>query len=362
MNAHIINCDAKEFFNSFLPGGYLGVGLVIRGTTPQALSRACITTYSMYADMRTIRMGDIVFVHAGKKIYGAFEAVTEFCEEPSTPQHFLSRNLHYYPDSTKPGSGWKGNITEEADVGYYRRMAIKHFVDDRSNNLCFYGGIDSTEVFELKFKNKIWSVPERWKYGDTSRTVRPLMEDEAFELLRILDRSNSDDPNRQTIEPADLAEYLLIQPNLNPEVVTNEKIIEGWILGNIGKHPVLDDALGSFSSFGNNLPVAYLKFMDIFGYQELTTGIKKYKVVEVKKDNCVFPDHIHQLLGYTDWVAENIAGGDYKLVESIIIAKDFSSDCIDFVRNFNTTARNIRLVKFGYNPPEYGELNITRVV
>lgn len=362
MNAHIINCDANEFFNSFITGGYLGVKLVLNSTTPQALSRACLTSYSMYADMRTIRTGDIVFVHAGKKVYGAFEAVSEFCEEPNTPQHFLSRNLHYNHDSTKPGSGWRGNITEEADVGYYRRMAIKHFVDNRSNNLCFYEGIDSTEVFELKFKKKIWSVPERWKYGDVSRTVRPLMENEAFELLKILDRSNSDNTNRRTVEPADLAEYLPIQPNLNPDVVTNEKIIEGWILGNIGRHPALDDALGSFSSFGNNMPAGYLRFMDIFGYQDLITGIKKYKVVEVKKDNCFFPDNINQLLDYTDWVVENIAEGDHKLVESIIIAKDFSNDCIVFVRNFNATARKIRLVKFDYAQPEYDRLNITKVV
>ena len=241
-------------------------------------------------------------------------------------------------------------------------MAIKHFIDDRGNNLCFYKGIDSTEVFELKFKKKIWSVPERWKYGDASRTVRPLMEDEAHELLRILDRSNSDDTNRQTIEPANLTEYLTIQPNLNPNVVTNEKIIEGWILGNIGRHPDLDNALGPLTSFGNNMPAGYLKFMDIFGYQKLSTGIKKYKVIEVKKDDCIFPDDINQLLGYTDCVVENIAGGDYKLVESIIIAKDFNSDCIGFVENFNATARNIRLVKFVYNPPDYSQLNIIRVV
>jgi hypothetical protein len=188
------------------------------------------------------------------------------------------------------------------------------------------------------------------------------MEDEAFELLRVLDRINSDNPNRRTVEPANLTEYFPIQPTLNPNVVTNEKIVEGWILGNIGRHPDLDNALGAFSSFGNNMPAGYLRFMDIFGYQELSTGIKKYKVVEVKKDNCVFPDEINQLLGYTDWVVENIANGDYKLVESTIIARDFDDNCVDFVENFNATTRNVRLVKFGYDFPEYGQLTITRVV
>ena len=144
--------------------------------------------------------------------------------------------------------------------------------------------------------------------------------------------------------------------------MVNEKIIEGWILENIGRHDDLDNALGPLTSFGNNMPAGYLKFMDIFGYQELSTGIKKYKVVEVKTNDCVFPNDINQLLGYTDWVVENIAEGDYKVVESIIIARDFNSDCISFVENFNATARNIRLVKFEYAPPEYSQLNITKIV
>ena len=41
MNAHIINCNEPEFSDSFLPGGYLGVALVVKSAAPQALSRAC---------------------------------------------------------------------------------------------------------------------------------------------------------------------------------------------------------------------------------------------------------------------------------------------------------------------------------
>lgn len=78
MNAHIINCDEAEFFNNYLPNGYLGVGLYLNSTTPQGLSMACRTSYSMFADMKTIRQGDIILVHAGEKIYGAFKAESEF--------------------------------------------------------------------------------------------------------------------------------------------------------------------------------------------------------------------------------------------------------------------------------------------
>ena len=362
MNAHIINCDETEFFNSFLQGGYLGIRLVINSTTPQALSRACLTSYSMYADMKTIRVGDIIFVHAGQKIYGAFKTVTEFCENPRTIRHFLSKNIHYKPNPSNTNSGWRDNINETIDVGYYRRIAITHFIERGGENLCFINGVDANEVFELKSKRKIWSIPERWKYGDTARTVRPFMENETLELLKIINRENANNIERRTITPAQLNNYKPIEFILNPDIVVNEKIIEGWILENIGRHDDLDNALGPLTSFGNNMPAGYLKFMDIFGYQELSTGIKKYKVIEVKTSDCVFPNDINQLLGYTDWVVENIAEGDYKIVESIIIAKDFNSDCISFVENFNTTARNIHIVKFDYIPPGYSQLNITKIV
>lgn len=362
MNAHIINCDENDFKNLFLPNGYIGVGLVITGTTPQKLSSACRTSYSMYADMKTIRPGDIIFVHAGQKIYGAFSAATEFVEDPSTPVRFLSKNIHYYPNPAVPRSGWSGHIRSIPNLGYYRRIAIMPFIDNRGNNFCFETGIDSTEVFELKNKKKIWSIPERWKYTDTARTVRPLMEDEALELLKILERDNADNSNRLNISPANLASFTSIEFILNPAIIENEKIIEGWLLENIGRNRALDSAVGPLSSFGNNIPVGYLRFIDIFGYQQLTTGIKKFKVIEVKKSDCTFPDDINQLIGYTDWVTEHIAGGDVKTVEGIIVAMNFNNECVAFVNNFNTTGRKIRLIQFTYNQPAYNNLNIARVV
>lgn len=363
MNAHIINCKKEnDFFNSFLPGGYLGVEIVITGTSPQKLSNACRTSYSMYADMKTIRPGDIIFVHTGQRIYGAFKAVTEFREDPSISQLFLSKNIHYRPKPNNASRGWKNNITTIPEIGHYRRMAIKHFTDEQGRNLCFENGADANEIFDLKMRSKIWSIPERWKYTDASRTVCPLMENEAFELLKIIDRENADKSTRMSVKPASLTNYIPIQFILDPEVVINEKIIEGWILENIGRNSNLDNALGPLTSFGNNMPAGYLKFMDIFGYQELITSIKKYKVIEVKKNDCVFPDDINQLFGYIDWVVENIAEGDYKVVEGVIIAKGFNNNCIAFINNFNARSRKIRLIEFGYVPPIYNHLNITRVV
>jgi len=315
----------------------------------------------MYADMKTIRAGDIIFVHAGRKIYGPFMAKTEFLEDSKAPQMFLSRNIHYHPDPQRPRSGWK-NAKRIPNVGYYRRMAITHFTGRSGRNLCFENGFDSNEVFELKLKKRIWSIPERWKYTDAARTVRPLMENEASELIKILERENADNQNRRTVNPANLTGYIPIEFILNPNVVVHEKIIEGWILENIGRNKAIDGALGEFTSFGNNMPVGYLQFIDIFGYQELSSGNRKYKVIEIKKGDCVFPNDIKQLLGYSDWVVENIGSGDYKAVDGLIVAKDFNSDCVTFAKNLNKMGRKIRLIKFDYDPPNYNSLKIKRLV
>lgn len=362
MNAHVINCKEDDFFSLFLPGGYLGVGIVINGINLRQLAKACRTSYSMYADMKTIRVGDMIFIHAGNKIYGVFKAVTEFCENQGTIEHFLSKNIHYYPNPNKPNSGWKTNITEIPDIGYYRRISITHFTDQDGRNLCFEKGFESVEAFELKDKKKVWSIPERWKYTDSARIVRPLMVDEAWEFIKILDRENSDYQNRRDVNANNLSRYIPIEFILNPYIVEDEKIIEGWILENVGRNSSLDSALGSFTCMGNNMPAGYLRFMDIFGYIELSSGVKKFKVIEVKKDNCIFPDDISQLIGYTDWIIENIASGDYKTVEGILFARDFDESCINFVQNFYTIGRKIRLIKFDYCSPGYNTLAINQVV
>lgn len=362
MNGHIINCNERDFFDEFLSNGLLGVGLYIPSTTPQGLSNACKNSYSMYADMKTIRTGDIIFVHAEKKIYGAFRAESQFVEAPDIDSSFLSTNIHYHPNPEIPGSGWRGNITAIPNLGKYRKISISPYIGSDGDNLCFIDGIDANEIFDLKRRNKIFSVPERWKYPDSARTVRPIFYDEAVEILRLLHRDNSDSTARRIFEPADLTSYHNIELILNPNIVEDEKIIEGWILNNTGTNRDIDEAIGPFDGFGNNMPAGYLKHMDIFGYQLLIGRAKKYKVIEVKVGRCSFPSDINQLMGYMDWVTENIANGEYKFVEGIILTKGFDQNSIDFVENFNTLGRRVKLVEFDYNPPDYDALRINRII
>lgn len=159
-----------------------------------------------------------------------------------------------------------------------------------------------------------------------------------------------------------MTNYVPIQFILNPSIVTDEKIIEGWILSEIGRNRVLDNAIGALTCFGNNVPIGYLKFADIMGYHDLGDGLMKYKVIEIKKDESVFPDNINQLLNYVDWVSENITR-DRKLILGALVAQDFSRECREFVNNFNSLMKGvrIRLIKFVYSQPNYATLTLQQV-
>ena len=359
MNAHIINCDESLFLDRYRQNGYIGVGLVIRKTSAQALSNACRTTYSMYADMKTVFPGDLIFVHAGEYIYGVFEAKSLFKEEPNVPSIFLSPNIHYNPRPDNPNSGWQTLVNRPLPVvnNDYRQLSISHFVDSGGQNLCFEKGFLAKEVFDLKRKGKIWSIPERWKYPDSARTVRPLMPTEAKELIRLLERENGDTNNRLTITPKNVSNFSDIQLILNPRIVENEKVIEAWLCENL-QTPTLHQIFGNITSFGNNVQIGYLQGIDIFGYTEGTTGICKYKVIEVKKGARNFPADIQQTLQYMDWVTEYLANGNSKFIDGYIVARSFDQRFIDFVRNHNTVSsgRQLSLIEFDYDPPAYNTL------
>jgi len=124
----------------------------------------------MYSDMKTVRPGDLIFIHSGKKIYGVFEAVTEFLEDPSVPQELLSSNIHYNENPSRPGSGWK-KFNALPPVRDYRRLAIKHF-EKNGVNLCFEEGFNATEVFEIKRKKEIKKFENKYNRRTLKRAMK----------------------------------------------------------------------------------------------------------------------------------------------------------------------------------------------
>ncbi len=366
MNAHIINIPKEDYFlNTCVNQGFLDVGIVLpKSNTSQGKTRSCGTSYSMFADMKTIRSEDMIFVHAGAKIYGVFKAESEFVEDANISPHYLSNNI-YYKNPAIPNSGWQNITNFPPSQNNFRKIAISPFIDNNGNNIAYKKGINSTDVFDLKYKGKIFSVSERWKYPDAARTIRPLMEFEANEILKLIEIENANNANRfnfVALNTSNSQNYQQINLILNNNIVENEKIIEGWICSQIGRNQSVDSIFNEFTSFGNNVPIGYLNFIDIAGYKILPSGTKIFRIIEVKKGDCVFPEDIIQLIKYINKVTEIFSESNSKLVEGFLLAKGFDQKCIDFTNTFNKSGRRISLVKFDYDPPNYQRLNLTRII
>lgn len=361
MNVHIINCDETLFLEQYRTEGYLGVGIVTNMST--ARHYGCKTSYSMYADMKTIIPGDMIFVHAGNYIYGVFKAESEFLEDSTSPSIYQSKNVHYLPSPTDPNSGWKiASINGFPSVGDYRRIAVSNYIDENENNQCYHSGFLATEVFNLKRKQLIWSIPERWKYPDEARIIRPLMLYEAQKLIQLLELANSDIKERLVLAPAGLNDFIPIEFILNPDIIKDEKIIEGWICDELAKDRLFE-IFGNFTCFGNNVQLGYLQGADIYGYQQFSENNLKYKIVEVKKDSGIFPENITQLFKYMDWTIEHLTSGDSSKVDGFIVAKDFDSEFINFAQKYNLSKNRecINLIQFDYDLPDYRKLILHKV-
>ncbi len=372
MNAHIINCDKIDLFDKFKADGYLGVGFpkveVREGKanvkTSGQLRNICKNAYGMFADMKRVFPGDMIFVHTEKRIYGVFKAKSHFKEDLSVDELYLSKNIHFYSVQNNQESGWQRYTNRELPQlrDYFRQVSISHFIDKDDRNICFEKGFSATEVFDLKRAGKIWSIPERWKYPDSARIVRPIMLDEAQELIKLLELQNLES-DRIEMLPKKMDQMNDIQLVLNPKIVENEKIIEAWLNMSF-KTKDLKDVFGTIDSFGNNVQVGYLKGIDIFGYRRTARGLTKYKVIEVKKDRILNGTScLEQVSTYMDWVIMHLSEGNPKLVEGYIVARDFDKETIQFVKKHNAinSGRKISLVKFSYVEPCYATIELNKI-
>ncbi len=358
MNSHIINCSAIVF-DDFMRNGYVGViPKIPKNSSSQAKSRAIKTNYSMVADLKSVKKGDSLFIHCtdgdtsvySGKIFGMFEFATCFLENSNANRTYKSKNL-YYED------GWK-NINRFPNPGYVWQAGIKS-----CGNRCFKNGFNSTEIFDLKYDSKIWSVPERWKYTDAARTTRPFLPSESLEILKLLRRENVGFSARR-VAPKKLTSFVPIHLHLQPNTngyVKDEKILEAWILENLSNngnnlryYNNVTRTFGNLSYFGNNMPAGYLLFMDIFSYIENNSEISRYRIIELKSsildENSwsAKKNELMQLLSYLDWTVAKLAKSDSKMVDGILVAHDFHDTYVDYVKKHNRIekGRRISLVKY----------------
>lgn len=112
-------------------------------------------------------------------------------------------------------------------------------------------------------------------------------------------------------------------------------------------------------------PIEYMDKMDVFGYRfisDFKPTISNYLIVEIKKDIVETPD-ILQVMKYVDWVKNEYAYGDYKMINAFLLGHSYTQEALDLLKELSerkyiqgvrpsTPAEwhNLKLVTYRFNP------------
>ena len=346
---HIVSVDNKEMFEQFSNEGYVGVRFPLKyykkikegPLKGRDIYYLLSTIYDIFADLKRVKVADKIFVHVKgeQKIFGVFRAASTFLESPIIPKVFRSYNL------------LKERLVEKklpplSESDFLWQVSIKS-----DEKLYFDEGFDANEIFKLKdLCQGIWTIPERWKYEDKQKTVRPLLPEEGDKLIELLWKYNPPGPSKSHVASKNLKQFKTIGLPLVPTngYVRDEKLMEAWVMANALK-PEDSDAyqnikgvFGDFSFIANTIRSFYIKFMDIFGYYE-NTNPKVYKIIETKTKEAS-KEHVDQLFKYMKWIAEFLCENDLNRVKSFLVAREFPREVSQYSKKSNY--ENLKLVQY----------------
>ncbi len=149
-----------------------------------------------------------------------------------------------------------------------------------------------------------------------------------------------------------------------------EDTLRGWLTGHLDSgHFDLAKIWGPMTHiewFANNVPYHVARRnIDLLVFHCTPPGQLidppsryRYSVIELKRD-WAEPDHIDQVVGYSQWVANRLAGGEVDMVRPYIVAYRFKEETIRraALARFNRGA--VRLVK--YDVIDDSQLSFTEV-
>ncbi|RME47885.1 MAG: EVE domain-containing protein [Caldilineae bacterium] len=272
------------------------------------------------AGMQSIVPGDLVFFYVKNKgVYGLWKTV-------GTPYY---DDTQIWPDNTQK---YPYRFSFEPTVGSFPKP------------------ISLNDILDLRDKGRIWTfdlnpVQQKNQYKITMS--------EAKELLRLLLRNNPlRTPPTKIPDPYTPSQKNSIEVEI-PLVKGNKIKYEGWLNAWLmqslaaGK---FKDLFGDYQEFLNLVPTTFNKVMDIFLTHIATVDsieiLYKYTCIELKKDRATKKD-LTQILRYEDWLARKLAYGDHEMIQSILIAKDFTKEVTDYVKNRQQIEeKTIRLLSY----------------
>jgi hypothetical protein len=258
------------------------------------------------AGILSIQPGDLVFFYVKNRgVYGLWKVVGE-----------------PYFDETKVWADdqqmFPHRFSFEPTVGYFPKPVLL------------------SDVFDLRDKGRIWTF-------DLNPVLRKnqykITMDEARELLRLLLRNNpirKDPPSiPDPYAPPTRGKIDVEFASSEAGQVRYEGWLNAWFMRSLARGE-LKALLGDYREFLNLVPTTFNKVMDIFLTHVTTVDsidvLHKYTCIELKTDRATEQD-LAQILRYEDWLARKLAAGDNEMIQSVLVARRFTEDVINYVKN-----------------------------
>lgn len=324
-----------------------------------------------FADYCGMKQGDNIYFFIKRKIYGIGELI-----DISNDCKFLN-----YPDALvpNPNKHEQKTLLYNSEKDSYNQRCICFF---KPHPNFFKVGVDMDEIL-LSNPNSFKMLRAFWKLSFIK-----IDDVENKALFDIILKSNELAINKpdevyyfdeglhnEIRDKEDLNKYLICSNTIvdlaldstTRKKLKHEMAIEVAIIDLITRNRI--DVFGQWDYISHQVvaspfkPIDYMDKMDVFGYKYIKgfKTISKYLTIEIKKDNAD-KDSINQVMKYVDWISQEYAFGDYNMIESYIVAFDFSQEVIEYTkeickRNYikvrkpyeNGLWKNIKLIKYSYN-------------
>jgi len=296
--------------------------LGVYGGTSQPLERI---NAEIVASFQAIRLGDFLFFYVRNKgVYGLWKAISSA---------FFDQHDIYHNEEQK----FPYRVCFEPSIRYFPRP------------------IALSDILDLQDKGKIWT----FDLGAIRlKNHNPITTEEGKELIRLLLRNN---PIFHPVTPIPKP-YLGNNTELPLSLATDNKghikyegYLNAWFTKSFASGK-LREIIGEYGDFLNYVPTSFNKVMDIFLTHVTPVDgmdiLHNFTCIELKTGIASEKD-LNQIIKYENWLVRKLAGGDSEMVQSILVAFNFTDKVLEYVqkRRF-IEEKTVRLLRYEVTPKQ----------
>ena len=286
------------------------------------------------------------FERTNSEIIAGFEAIT-----PGAFVFFYVKNIGIY-------GLWKATsrpFLDERDIWGRKDQVYPYRICFEPSIREFRKPIALSDILDLRDKGKIWT----FDLGTfTRKSHQPITTEEGKELIRLLLRNNPIFyPLTQIPKPYPTREVVLplkLETDRKGQVKI-EGYLNAWFMRSFAQGK-LKNLIGEYYDFLNYVPTSFNTVMDIFLTHITTVDsidiLHKFTCIELKTGTCTEVD-LNQIIKYENWLVRKLAGGDSEMVQSILVAFNFTDKVVEYIqkRRF-IDEKTVRLIRYEVTPKQ----------